>query len=255
VAQTEGLKDAFLVAPLSSKPVKPGSKVVQSVSSIDRMRFKMVEFLRQQIDTTQNVVIIADTLNAEFALQLEKQYPFAHRVRPEEGGFVIPDLIDSLLIDSLPNKVIFESQDLNLAANVTSLLNSQVSKKRDVQLFTTLRANIYDNENISRKHLGNIGFTYTAGTYPLENEQRNKFKASFQERFGDYPTKEAYRAYDVTLDVILRLAYANSLYLPSLGETEYLENRFFYEKEEEGYLNTGYYLLQHQDYEIVEIKK
>ena len=255
VAQTEGLKDAFLVAPLSSKPVKPGSKVVQSVSSIDRMRFKMVEFLRQQIDTTQNVVIIADTLNAEFALQLEKQYPFAHRVRPEEGGFVIPDLIDSLLIDSLPNKVIFESQDLNLAANVTSLLNSQVSKERDVQLFTTLRANIYDNENISRKHLGNIDFTYTAGTYPLENEQRNKFKASFQERFGDYPTKEAYRAYDVTLDVILRLAYANSLYLPSLGETEYLENRFFYEKEEEGYLNTGYYLLQHQDYEIVEIKK
>ena len=255
VAQTEGLEDAFLVAPLSSKPVKPGPKVVQSVSSIDRMRFKMVEFLRQQIDTTQNVVIIADTLNAEFALQLEKQYPFAHRVRPEEGGFVIPDLIDSLLIDSLPNKVIFESQDLNLAANVTSLLNSQVSKERDVQLFTTLRANIYDNENISRKHLGNIGFTYTAGTYPLENEQRNNFKASFQERFGDYPTKEAYRAYDVTLDVILRLAYANSLYLPSLGETEYLENRFFYEKEEEGYINTGYYLLQHQDYEIVEIKK
>ena len=255
VAQTEGLEDAFLVAPLSSKPVKSGPKVVQSVSSIDRMRFKMVEFLRQQIDTTQNVVIIADTLNAEFALQLEKQYPFAHRVRPEEGGFVIPDLIDSLLIDSLPNKVIFESQDLNLAANVTSLLNSQVSKERDVQLFTTLRANIYDNENISRKHLGNIGFTYTAGTYPLENEQRNNFKASFQERFGDYPTKEAYRAYDVTLDVILRLAYANSLYLPSLGETEYLENRFFYEKEEEGYLNTGYYLLQHQDYEIVEIKK
>ena len=255
VAQTEGLEDAFLVAPLSSKPVKPGPKVVQSVSSIDRMRFKMVEFLRQQIDTTQNVVIIADTLNAEFALQLEKKYPFAHRVRPEEGGFVIPDLIDSLLIDSLPNKVIFESQDLNLAANVTSLLNSQVSKERDVQLFTTLRANIYDNENISRKHLGNIGFTYTAGTYPLENEQRNNFKASFQERFGDYPTKEAYRAYDVTLDVILRLAYANSLYLPILGETEYLENRFFYEKEEEGYINTGYYLLQHQDYEIVEIKK
>ena len=255
VAQAEVFKEAYLIAPLSSKPVNPGPKVVQSVSSMERLRLKMSEFLTRHIDTTQNVVIIADTLNAEFALQLEKQYPFAHRVRPEEGGFIIPDLIDSLLIDSLPNKVIFESQDLNLAANVTSLLNSQVSKERDVQLFTTLRANIYDNENISRKHLGNIGFTYTTGTYPFTDKKRTNFKNSFQELYGDYPTKEAIRAYDVTLDVLLRLAYENSLYLPNLGETEYIENRFFYEKEEQGYLNTGYYLLQHQDYDLIEIKK
>ena len=92
----------------------------------------------------------------------------------------MPDLIDSLLIDSLPNKVIFESQDLNLAANVTSLLNAQISKERDVQLFTTWRTSIYDNDNISRKHLGNLKFTYFAGTHPQENEKREHFKTAFK---------------------------------------------------------------------------
>ena len=69
-------------------------------------------------------------------------------------------------------------------------------------------------------------------------------------------TREAIRAYDLTLDVLLRLAVKESLYAPEIGETDYLENRFLYDIHPEGgYTNKGHYLLQHQDYEIVEIKK
>lgn len=245
-----------MVAPLSSKAVKMRPNVYQSVSVLEKMREKMADYLAQVIDTTQNVMIIADTLNADFASQLQAKYPFASRVYQEPGGFVIPDLVDSLLIDSLPNKVIFESQNLNLAANVISLLNSQVSKDRDVQLFTTIRTPIYDNTNISRKHLGNLRFTYPSGAYPKEKQARTEFKEAYQKRFGDYPSKEAYRAYDVTLDVILRFAYQNTLYNPTLGETDYLENRFLYEQDDpKGFQNIAYYLLQHEDYQINEIKK
>lgn len=255
-AQLPFLKDILMVAPLSSKKIQQQENVFQSVSALESLRPKMIAYLDQLIDTTQNVMIIADTLNAAFVKDLEQKYPFAHRVRPEQGGFVLPDLIDSLLIDSLPNKVVFESQDLNLAANVISLLNSQVSKERDVQLFTTLRTSLYENDNISRKHLGNLRFTYLSGNHPKENERRAVFKNTFQKRFGDFPSKEAFRAFDVTLDVILRLAYKEKIALPSIGETDYLENRFFYEKAPlAGYQNVGFYLLQHQGYDIVEIKK
>ena len=255
-AQLPFLKNILMVAPLSSKKIQQQENVFQSVSALESLRPKMITYLDQLIDTTQNVMIIADTLNAAFVKDLEQKYPFAHRVRPEQGGFVLPDLIDSLLIDSLPNKVVFESQDLNLAANVISLLNSQVSKERDVQLFTTLRTSLYDNDNISRKHLGNLRFTYLSGNHPKENERRAAFKATFQKRFGDFPSKEAFRAFDVTLDVILRLAYKEEIALPSIGETDYLENRFFYEKAPlAGYQNVGFYLLQHQGYDIIEIKK
>lgn len=255
-SQLLSLRNLLMVAPLSSKAVKQKTQVVQSVVDLKALRPKMIAHMERELDTTKNIVIIADTLNANFVKSLETKYPFAHRVRPEEGGFVMPDLIDSLLIDSLPNKVIFESQDLNLAANVTSLLNAQISKERDVQLFTTWRTSIYDNDNISRKHLGNLKFTYFAGTHPQENEKREHFKTAFQKRFGDFPTREAIRAYDLTLDILLRLAVKESLYIPSIGETDYLENRFQYEAHPEGgFTNKGMYLLQHQGYEIVEIKK
>ena len=255
-AQLPVLKKVPMVWPLSSKKINQAKHVYQSVSPLASLRNKMVAYLDKIIDTTQNVMIIADTLNAAFAKGFEEKYPYAHRVRPEEGGFVLPDLIDSLLIDSLPNKVVFESQDLNLAANVISLLNSQVSKERDVQLFTTLRTSIYENDNISRKHLGNLRFTYLSGNHPMKSERRTLFKNTYQKRFGDFPSKEAFRAYDITLDIILRLAYKEEIYLPSIGETDYLENRFFYEKASQaGYQNVGFYLLQHQGYDIVEIKK
>jgi LysM repeat protein len=256
VAQLPVLKNVPMVSPLSSKKINQAKHVYQSVSPLASLRNKMVAYLDKIIDTTQNVMIIADTLNAAFAKGFEEKYPYAHRVRPEEGGFVLPDLIDSLLIDSLPNKVVFESQDLNLAANVISLLNSQVSKERDVQLFTTLRTSIYENDNISRKHLGNLRFTYLSGNHPMKSERRTLFKNTYQKRFGDFPSKEAFRAYDITLDMILRLAYKEEIYLPSIGETDYLENRFFYEKASQaGYQNVGFYLLQHQGYDIIEIKK
>ena len=255
-AELEELQFIPMIAPLSSKAVKKRPNVFQSVSVLAKMRAEMMNYLDKVIDTTQNVMIIADSLNADFAAQLQNKYPFASRVYQEPGGFVIPDLVDSLLIDSLPNKVIFESQDLNLAANVISLLNSQVSKDRDVQLFTTMRTPIYENANISRKHLGNLKFTYTSGAHPKENIARAEFKEAFQRRFGDYPSKEAFRAYDVTLDIILRFAYQNTLFIPSLGETDYIENRFLYEEDSpNGFQNTAFYLLQHEDYQINEIKK
>jgi LysM repeat protein len=255
-AQLPVLKNVPMVSPLSSKKINQAKHVYQSVSPLASLRNKMVAYLDKIIDTTQNVMIIADTLNAAFAKGFEEKYPYAHRVRPEEGGFVLPDLIDSLLIDSLPNKLVFESQDLNLAANVISLLNSQVSKERDVQLFTTLRTSIYENDNISRKHLGNLRFTYLSGNHPMKSERRTLFKNTYQKRFGDFPSKEAFRAYDLTLDIILRLAYKEEIYLPSIGETDYLENRFFHEKASQaGYQNVGFYLLQHQGYDIIEIKK
>ena len=216
----------------------------------------MMNYIKNKIDSTQNLVIITDSINFKIAKEFKKLSTKSHFVESEIGGFVIPELIDSLLVDSLKNQVIFESQDLGLAANVTSLLNSQVGKKKEVQLFSSLRTAIYDNVNISRKHLGNIKFTYLNDNFPRETNERQKFKDRFLNKYGDYPSKESYRAYDVTLDVILRLAYQNKIFSDKIEETNHIENKFKYLPDDGGgYSNFGYYILQNRDYEIIEIKK
>ena len=248
--------DIPIISPLSTKEIDGNKNVFQSVSPLKRLRKVMMNYIKNEIDSTQNLVIITDSINFKIAKEFKKLSTKSHFVESEKGGFVIPELIDSLLVDSLKNQVIFESQDLGLAANVISLLNSQVGKERDVQLFSSLRTAIYDNVNISRKHLGNIKFTYLNDNFPRETNERQKFKDRFLDKYGDYPSKESYRAYDVTLDVILRLAYQNKIFSDKIEETNYIENKFKYLPDDGGgYSNFGYYILQNRDYEIIEIKK
>ena len=250
------ISDIPIISPLSTKEIDGDKNVFQSVSPLKRLRKVMMNYIKNEIDSTQNLVIITDSVNYKIAEEFKKLSTKSHFVESEKGGFVIPELIDSLLVDSLKNQVIFESQDLGLAANVTSLLNSQVGKERDVQLFSSLRTAIYDNVNISRKHLGNIKFTYLNDNFPRETSERQKFKDRFLNKYGDYPSKESYRAYDVTLDVILRLAYQNKIFSDKIEETNYIENKFKYLPDDGGgYSNFGYYILQNRDYEILEIKK
>lgn len=256
VALKDSLKLIPMVAPLSSNKVIHRSNVYQSVTSSELLRKKMFVHLSKVLDTTQNVLIISDSLNRKVEMQLEERFPFAQILRPEPGGYVVPDLIDSLLVDSLSNKVVFESQDLGLIASVTSLLNSQVSKERDVQLFTTFRSNAYDDPNIAIKQLGNLNFTYTAGTFSGEGKRSKTFDSLYVKAFGDLPKREAIRGYDVTLDIILRLTHQKQLSSDSLGETEYIESRFDYvPNSDTGYQNRAFYLLEHKGYEVFEIKK
>ncbi len=59
------------------------------------------------------------------------------------------------------------------------------------------------------------------------------------------------------LDLLLRAAVAKGLEnMPTLGETQYRSNRFLYEPETNGaYVNKAFYLLQHEGYEVFELKE
>ena len=165
--------------------------------------------------------------------------------------------MDSLLLDSIPNKIILETQSFPLIASALSQFSAQNNEFRDVQVFTTYRSNIYNNENLSRKSLGGIRFTYPTGTKPLDQTTGNKFVDEFVQNYGKPPNNNALRGYDVVLDAILRFAVSKDIRKSiDLGETQYKSNRFFYRKNEnESFTNKSVYILQHNGYEIYEIKE
>ena len=168
----------------------------------------------------------------------------------------MPELVDSLLVDSLPNKVILESQDFSLISSASSQMSAQLTDMRSVQLFTTYRSNAYENSNLSQKQLGDLQFTYTADRLPLKLGEYNHFQNHYIRTFGKPPNRTAVRAYDLVLDLILRKVYRGDLKsINEIGETDYQESRFLYQKENNAFQNTGYFLLQHDDFAIKELKK
>jgi ABC-type branched-subunit amino acid transport system substrate-binding protein len=250
------LKNIYKIAPLSTRSVEFRKNVFQSVTSENDFRNKMYEYLETKLDSTQNIIIVADHLNRRIEKELQARFPWAIKIRPEKADYIIPELVDSLLIDSIPNKVILETQSFPLIASAISQFNAQNTQDRDVQLFTTYRSNAYDNDNLSRKVLGSLYFTYPAGSKPLDRPIDDPFVKSYINRFGKPPNKEAVRGYDITLDAVLRIAVSkdlkNSL---DLGETQYESSRFLYrENSNESFINQGHYILQHDGYDIIEIK-
>jgi LysM repeat protein len=244
------------VAPLSTNPVALREAVYQSVSPKKFLRKKMFEYLDRTLNREDNIVLVVDSLNRPVEKELLKLFPKATVLRPEKSNYLLPDLVDSLLVDTLLNKVILESQDFSLISSASSQMSAQQSESRTVQLFTTYRGNAYENPNLSLKQLGDLKFTYTTDRLPLKLGEYNHFQNHYISSFGKPPNRTAIRAYDLTMDLILRKAYSGSLKsTDKVGETDYHEHRFLYRKQDKSFENTGYFLLQHKDYEIIELKK
>mgnify|MGYP001277702191 CR=1 FL=1 len=243
-------------APLSTNPVVLREAVYQSVTSKNFLRKRMYEYLDNKLDREDNIVLVADSLSRSVEKELLELFPKATVLRPEKSNYLLPDLVDSLLVDSLPNKVILESQDFSLISSASSQMSAQNSELRSVQLFTTYRGNVYENPNLTLRQLGDLKFTYTTDRLPLKLGEYNHFQINYIKTFGKPPNRTAIRAYDFTMDLILRKAYSSNFRsIDQIGETDYEEHRFLYKKRNNNFENTGYFLLQHKGYDIIELKK
>lgn len=256
LTSNRGLINIPKISPLSINDVYLRKNVYQSIPRKDFLRNKMIKYLEKKLDSTQNILLVADSTNRKIEHELKKKFPYSLILRPEKEDYLLPELVDSLLIDSVPNKVILESESFPLIASVISQMNAQNNSNRNVQLYTTYRGNAYETENISNKVMGGINFTYPTFYKKLPPENLTDFQDDYIDLYGKLPNKESTRAYDLILDVILRIAFREKLKKSiDIGETQYIENRFFYDKtENESYTNRAFYILQHSGYDIMEIK-
>ena len=168
---------------------------------------------------------------------------------------MLPELVDSLLVDSLPNKVIIETEIFTFISSIISQMNSQISDQRRVQLFTTYRGNLYDDPNINIKDLGNLNFTYSSMRKPTVIDTLNTFTSGYIDLFGNFPNKDVIKAYDITTDIVLRLALNKKLTKTfKYGDQKYIQNTYNYVKDSlGGYINNGFYILKHSEYTVDEI--
>ena len=248
-----------IVSPLSSKEIDVIENVVQSMPSKSNQRDKMFSHLDSLIIDNPDpcVMIIYDNKNIIVKDKLLKRFPYAELINTDNNnGYVDPEITDSLLVSTKNNFVFLESENLNIITSVSSLLNSQISVERKISMMTTFRSDVYENENISFEHLGNLNFTYPSYYMPVYNNKKiNLFNSSYLEEFGKRPNKIAIRGYDITLDLVLRVANKKKFVKSvEMGETEYLQNKFNYFPLNKGFINKSIYLIKHEKLNIIELK-
>ena len=156
----------------------------------------------------------------------------------------------------MPKKINIETKKFSLISSASSQIRSQLSDEKKISLYTTYHGTAYDNKNLSNTLFSDLGFTYLSDSYPKSIIDTD-FSIQFINRFGLPPNKIAIRAYDLIIDLLLRISTQNSLNSSILiGETEYFNNKFNYVPfNDESFINEGYYLLRHKLYDIIEINK
>ncbi|MEP2237136.1 MAG: hypothetical protein ABJI22_02170 [Maribacter sp.] len=214
----------------------------------------------------ETLLIIADEDNKKEKDAILKRFPSAKVVvvKEEEKNIGINrDKLQTLLSDQVPNWVFVESDNYKLIASVVSILNSFNNTAFDpllgkdkvsVRMFTTDMNSAFEKDVISNTHLSNLKFTYPSVNRQVKN---NSFVERYRKRFGDDPDKYAVRGFDLTYDLLLKLAYSNSLIDVSrfIGETEYSGNKFNYQRKGvAGYYNQSSYIMMIDDLRIKTIE-
>ena len=247
-----------IISPLTTNKLIKRNNLIQSISQKEVQRESMFDYIDSLIINEPDpcVMIIHDSESIEVKNNILKRFPYAELINTNETlGFVDPEITDSLLVTTKKNYVFLETQDLNTITSVSSLLNSQISKERDIKLMTTYRSDIYENENISFEHLGNLNFIYPSYYKPIYDKNLQFYNEDYITEFGKLPNKTSIRAYDLTLDLVLRSSvYKNINKSVKIGQTEYLQNKFNYQTDTKGLINLSIYMIEHDKLEIRELE-
>jgi len=242
------------------------SNVYYSYTSDEVLRKRMLDYIEEKRED-RNLIVIADSLHIDAQEAILAKFPdvkIAEVIEEEKNIGVDIEALRLLMSDEVENWVFVETNNFKLASSVTSILNSFQNALLDLEeperdrvklrMFTTYKDIAFENDVVSSTHLSNLSFTYPS-VYKMPNS--NSFSKRYAKRFGSSPDRYAVRGFDITYDLLLKLAYKNNLMEASkfIGETEYSGNKFNYEKNAaSGYFNQSSYLMTFEDLRIREIE-
>lgn len=237
-------KNIPVINPLSNRSMRGYGNLFQSNPGDELTKKAMLDYLSRNTPG-KNVIIIADGKSFQIKSELNSAIPSARNINPS-SNFVSEAKLAEMMTGG-ENWIILESDNINLVSSVTSALN-RLARNHNITLLTTNKNSAYESDIISNNHLGKLKLRYPSVDKEYDTELSEEFIEDYESRFNIEPNKYALRGYDLTLDVLLRLASAKDLYesfekYP--GYTEYYESKFHYMPNAGGgYTNDALYILQ-----------
>lgn len=236
-----------VISPLTKKQTTNLDNFVQTRPPDEMLVQAMLSYLTENA-AGKNIVIIADS-DALVKSKLTNLFPSARTVNPRQGSYINQSEVASAMSRERPNWVILETNNIGILSNATSYLNS-IADTFDITLFTTDKNESFESDNVSNSHLSRLKLHFPSIDKEFDATGTASFIARYHEKYGVVPNTYAIRGFDVTFDTLLRMASAESLMesMEAEGTTEYVENKFDYEKRNTGgYLNKAIYIMAYGD--------
>lgn len=244
-------------SPLSNRDMAMNGNLFQTIPTDAVLEKRMIQYLVQN-SLGKNIIIISDSKRAKQREMIKSAIPSAKTVSPRNDGYVQEKDITPSISAGMENWVILESVNPVLVSSAVNVLAAMPSNNK-IRLFTLDRSQAYEWHEVSSSRLAKLNFTFPSVNRSFsEDDNREPFIISYKNKYGVIPNRYAIRGFDVTYDVLLRLASEKDIYDAIMPESEtvYIENKFRYEKSKtEGYCNEAAYILKYNDelkFEVVQ---
>ncbi len=245
VSQKLAKDEVPVFSPLTDGELNGKENLFQSRPSSIIMEKTLITYI-DSLKEGKNIVILTDAKHSYLRSKLSYTFPNARVIYQENEEYLQRSDLTKRLSEDQENWIIIEADDFALISNATSYLNA-LSRTYDIRLFTSNKSDPYENE-ISSEYLSNLKFTYASIAKEYSVVEADSFVSKYVENYGISPSKYAVRGFDITYDILLRLAVEDNIYksLEKKGVTEYVENKFSYHKKIiGGYYNDAVYLMQY----------
>ena len=246
-------------SPLSKFKLKEYPNLYQTIPSSELMETAMLDFIIKRLDTI-NIIVITGKEWTQRKGTIMTAIPSAKTIVPEEGNYLYLEDIQIQLDTVKENWVILDSDNPILVSNVVGLLNGfpEIILDEDdveigkniIRLFAVNKSRAFDYHDVSNVHLANLNFTYPSSNKHYDYDLMVPFLVSYKNKYGVMPNHYAIRGFDVTYDVLLRLANAMTLEEASVSDikTEYIENKFqYFNTLNSGYKNQAFYIMKYNN--------
>ncbi|MBZ9632532.1 LysM peptidoglycan-binding domain-containing protein [Salegentibacter sp. LM13S] len=233
-----------VISPLSDRKMRSYQNLFQSRPTDEILKNAMYDYLGKN-SVGKNVIIIADAAKNQVKNELTQILPNSRVILPSDN-YLSAEKIEGQLSGTQENWVILESSNVGLLSSATSALN-RLARNHQIKLFTTERNSGFEDSNVDNEHLGRLNFHYPSVDKEYDTASSEEFIEAYKEEFDMIPNQYVIRGYDLTLDVLLRLASAEDIYdsfEKYTGFTEYHENKFHYTpKPNGGFYNDAVYIM------------
>ncbi len=250
--------DPLLVSPISSKDHSMINNVnlVQDKASIDQLTDEMLEYIKKTHES-QNLIIIKNTTDKSGHIYERIQKDIEELsadneviVMEPKDGYIDPELFrvfrDTLdrgivnwflVTDDEPAFLGDVFNNLGVFPEVDSLVVFGFEKSRNYSKI--------DNNFLARVH-----FHYPTSVYvDMNSTEYKSFESMYRRRYGALPTDYSIEGFDVTYDLLMRLAYNSDLI--GQGKSQRLSTRYNYIENTSGsILNNGIYLVRYDGLEL-----
>ena len=257
VKLTEDIKIP-VIRPLSKK-LNKNIRIINTIPDDSIFYNRIISFVKND-NSPSSKFIISDLNSIDISNSIKKSFPSAIQIysKLDKNG----DDSKSISYEDLKfkikegkNYIFLESKEQSFISNVSSLLNSLISDKREIILVTTDKNSSFEGINISNIHFSNLKFHYPSTNRSYSDFDDSHFVQKFISKYNYFPNKYSFRGFDLVYDLLLRISNGEINNKNILGvENLNFENKFKYIRSDSGsFDNIGMFLMKYEDMNIKEV--